>query len=188
MSSEAPVLRMTHAEYCAFEREASIKHEYIAGEVFAMAGGSPEHSLLAGKVIQQLWNKLEGKPCRVFTSDARIRIEAVDADVYPDAFVICGPAQRAEADSHALLNPTLVVEVLSPSTEAYDRGLKASYYRRIESLRAILFVAQDRSHLELHVRNAEGRWMLSEAGPGQRLPIDPLFIELEVDPIYSDAV
>ena len=82
---------MTHAEYCALEREATVKHEYIAGEVFAMTGGTLEHSRLAGKITQLLLNRLDGGPCRVFTSDARVRIEAADVDVYPDVSVICGP-------------------------------------------------------------------------------------------------
>lgn len=168
---------MTHAEYCAFERGATVKHEYIAGEVFAMAGGTLEHSRLAGKITQLLLNLLEGGPCRVLTADARVRIEAVDADVYPDLSVICGPPQTAEADSHALLNPTLVVEILSDSTEGYDRGLKA-----------YLLVAQDRPQLELQVRLAEDRWVIIEAGPGQRLTIEPLGVELEVDAIYRDAL
>jgi Uma2 family endonuclease len=188
VTAEASRLHMTHAEYCAFEREAAIRHEYIAGEVFAMAGGTLEHSLLAGKITQQLWNRLEGGPCRVFTSDARVRIEAVDADVYPDLSVVCGPPQTTEADSHVLLNPILVVEVLSPSTEAYDRGLKASFYRRIPSLRVYLLVAQDRRQLELHVRDAEDRWVITEAGPGQRLRIEPLDLDLEVDAVYRDVL
>jgi Uma2 family endonuclease len=184
----APALRMTHAEYCAFEREAAVKHEYVAGEVFAMAGGSLEHGRLAGKLAQLLSNQLEGRPCRVLSADARVRIEAADADVYPDLSVICGPPRTAEADDHALLNPTLVVEILSNSTEGYDRGLKASYYRRIPSLQAYLLVAQGRPQLELQVRDAEDRWMIIEAGPGQRLSIAPLGVELEVDALYRDAL
>lgn len=179
---------MTHAEYCALERDATIKHEYVAGEVFAMTGGTLEQSRLAGRIIQQLLNRLEDGPCEVFTSDARVRIEAVDADVYPDLSVVCGPPETAEGDNHALLNPSLVVEVLSKSTEAYDRGLKASYYRGIPSLRAYLLVAQDRPHLELQFRDPEDRWVIIEAGPGQRLAIAALGVELEVDALYRDAL
>jgi Uma2 family endonuclease len=181
-------LPMTHAEYCASEREAAVKHEYIAGEVFAMTGGTLEHSRIAGQVMRMLGNALEGRPCRVLTADARVRIEAVDVDTYPDVSVVCGPPETAEADDHALLNPTLIVEVLSKGTEAYDRGLKASNYRQIPSLRAYLLVAQDRPRLELQVRQADGRWVIIEAGPGQRLMIEPLEIELEVDSIYRDAI
>jgi Uma2 family endonuclease len=187
MTAEASKPSMTHAEYQAFEREATVRHEYIAGEVFAMTGGTLAHSRIGAKIIRLLANALDGGPCDVYTSDARVRIEAVDADVYPDVSVVCGEPQTDEADDHALLNPTLVVEVLSRSTEAYDRGLKASYYRRIPSLRAYLLVAQDRPQLELHVRNAEGHWVISEAGPGQLLAIEPLDVVLAVDAIYPDA-
>lgn len=179
---------MTHAEYCAFEREATTKHEYLAGEVFAMTGGTLEHSRLAMQIGRLLGNALEGGPCRVLSADTRVRIEAVDVDVYPDLSVVCGAPETSAADDHALLNPTLVVEVLSPSTEAYDRGLKASHYRRIPSLRAYLLVAQDRQRLELQIRDAEDRWVIVEAGPGERLAIEPLGVELEVDAIYREAI
>lgn len=179
---------MTHAEYCAFEREATLKHEYLAGEVFAMTGGTLEHSRLAVQVSHLLVSALSGGSCRVLSADARVRIEAVDVDVYPDLSVVCGPPETANSDDHALLNPTLVVEILSKSTEAYDRGLKASHYRRIPSLKAYLLVAQDRSQLELLLREDDDRWVLVEAGPGQRLTIAPLGVELEVDAIYRDAL
>jgi Uma2 family endonuclease len=188
MTAEAPALRMTHAEYCAREREATVKHEFIAGEVFAMTGGTLEHSRLAMEVGYMLMSVLRDGPCRVLSADARVRIEAADADVYPDLSVVCGPPETHELDDHALLNPTLVVEVLSRSTEAYDRGLKASYYRRIPSLQAYLLVAQERPHLELHVRDASNRWVIVEAGPAQRLAITALGVELDVDAIYRDSI
>jgi Uma2 family endonuclease len=187
MNAEAVAFPMTRAEYCAYEREAEIKHEYIAGEVFAMTGGTLEHSRLGVQLAYLLVRALEGRPCRVLSADARVRIEAVDVDTYPDLSVVCGPPETADGDEHSLLNPTMVVEVLSKSTEAYDRGLKASNYRQIPSLRAYLLVAQDRPHLELQVRQADGRWVIVEAGPGKKLPIEPLGIELEVDAIYRDA-
>lgn len=187
MHADAQRQVMTHADYCAVEREAEIKHEYLAGEVFAMTGGTLEHSRLAMEVGHLLRGALEGRPCRVLSSDARVRIEAVDVDTYPDLSVVCGPAKTAAADDHALLNPTLIVEVLSPSTEAYDRGLKAFYYRQIPALKAYLLVVQDRAWLELHVREADGRWLMSEAGLGERLRIPGLDVELEVDAVYRDA-
>ena len=188
MNAAAPDLRMTHAEYCTFEREAAIKHEYLAGEVFAMTGGTLEHSRLAMQLGRLLGNALEGGPCRVLSADARVRIEATDVDTYPDLSVLCGAPETAATDDHALLNPTLLVEVLSPSTEGYDRGLKASHYRQIPSLQAYLLVAQEREWLELQVRQGEGRWVIVEVGPGQTLAIEPLGIELEVDAIYRDAI
>jgi Uma2 family endonuclease len=184
----AEALPMTHADYCSLEREAVVKHEYIAGEVFAMAGGTFEHGRLAVQLGYLLVSALAGRPCRVFSADVRVRIEAVDVDTYPDLSVVCGPVERSKADNHALINPTMLVEILSQSTEAYDRGLKASNYRQIPSLRAYLLVAQDRPSLELQVRQADGRWVIIEAGPGQRLAIAPLEIELDVDAIYRDAI
>lgn len=179
---------MTHAEYCIFEREATVKHEYLAGEVFAMTGGTLEHSRIAMQLGRLLGNALEGRSCRVLSADARVRIEVADVDVYPDVSVICGAPKMSAADDHALLNPTLVVEVLSPSTEAYDRGLKASHYRQIPSLQAYVLVAQDRPRLELQTRDSEGRGVIVEAGPGERLAIEPLEVEFEVDAIYRDAI
>jgi Uma2 family endonuclease len=188
MNAEAAALPMTYAEYCAFEREAQVKHEYLAGEVFAMAGGTLEHSRLAGQVSYLLIKGLEGRPCRVLNADARVRIEAMDVDTYPDLSVVCGPPVTAPQDDHVLLNPILIGEVLSKSTEAYDRGLKASHYRQIPSLRAYLLVAQDRQRLELQVRQDDGRWVIIEAGPGERLLIEPLGVELAVDDVYRDAI
>lgn len=186
MSSRIPT--MTYAEYCAFEREAAVKHEYLRGEVFARAGATLEHGRLAMQIGYMLGNALEGRPCRVFSSDVRVRVEATDFDSYPDLSVVCGDPQVAEADSHVLLNPLLLVEVLSPSTEGYDRREKASHYRRIPSLRGYLLAAQDQPRLELQIRTSDGRWMVLEAGAGEQLPIEPLGIELSVDEVYRDAL
>ena len=186
VSSEAPAPRMTYAEYCTFEREAKVKHEYLRGEVFAMAGGTLEHGRLAVRVTHLLSRELEARPSRVLSSDVRVRIEATDLDTYPDASVVCGAIQTATADSHALLNPALLVEVLSDSTEAHDRGQKASHYRRIPSLRAYLLVSQHEPRLELQVRGADERWTLVEAVAGERLEIEPLGIGLDVDEVYRE--
>lgn len=175
---------MTYAEYCELERSAAVKHEYLRGEVFAMAGGTLEHGRLSARLIYLLSRELDGRPCRVFSSDVRVRIEATDLDTYPDASVVCGEPRTAEQDANALLNPILVVEVLSDATEAYDRGEKASHYRRSPSLQAYLLVAQHHPRLELQVRRGDGSWALFEAGPGERLVIEPLAIELAVDEVY----
>lgn len=179
---------MTYAEYCAFEREAVVKHEYLRGEVFAMAGGTFEHGRLAMYLGRLLGNGLQDRPCRVFSSDVRVRVEATDFDSYPDLSIVCGEPQSAEADSHALVNPLLVVEVLSASTEGYDRREKASHYRGIPSLQGSLLVAQDQPRLELQTRTPDGRWLVLEAGIGERLAIEPLGIEIDVDELYRDAL
>lgn len=186
VSSEARAPRMTYAEYCAFEREAAVKHEYLRGEVFAMAGGTIEHGRLAGRLIHLLIRELEDRPCRVLTSDVRVHIDATDLDTYPDASVVRGVVQTADADTHAIVNPILLVEVLSDSTEAYDRGQKASHYRRIPTLAAYLLVSQHEPRLELQVHQADGRWTLIEVGAGGRLEIEPLGIGLDVDEVYRE--
>ena len=177
---------MTYAEYCAAEREATIKHEFLRGEVFAMVGGTLEHGRIGARVIYLLSRHLADRPCHVFSSDVRVRIEATDLDTYPDASVVCGTPRTAEHDRHALLNPTLLVEVLSESTEAYDRGEKAAHYRRIPSLRAYLLVSQHEPRLELFVRARHGQWTLLEASAGLLLPIEPLALSLSVDEVYAD--
>jgi Uma2 family endonuclease len=177
-------MRVTYLEYCELERDAASKHEYLRGEVFAMAGGTLEHGRLSARVIYLLSRELEGRPCRVFSSDVRVRIDATDLDTYPDASVVCGEPRTDARDSNALLNPLLVVEVLSDSTEAYDRGQKASHYRRNPSMQAYLLVSQHDPRLELQVRRSDGSWALLEARPGERLVIEPLAIELAVDEVY----
>ena len=119
----------------------------------------------------------------MYSSDVRVHIEATQLDTYPDVSVVCGEPETAEADSHALLNPVLLVEVLSDSTEGYDRGQKASHYRRIPSLRAYLLVSQHEPKLELQVREADGRWVLLEVGEGQELELEALGIRLIVDEV-----
>jgi Uma2 family endonuclease len=181
-------LRMTHAEYCAFEHEAVAKHEYFVGEVFERMSCTIEHCRLAATLSYLVGTALNGGSCLVLSSLTRVRIETADIDIYPDLSVVCERPETAESDDHALINPTLIGEVVPESTKAYDRELRASYYRQIPSLRAYLLVAQDRQRLELQVRQADGRWVIIEAGPGEQLLIEPLEIQLDVDAIYRDAI
>src|SRR6478736_1443872 len=125
-------------EYLARERRAEIKSEYYDGEVFAMAGGSKEHSIIAANVTGVLWPQMSNKPCDVYTSDMRVQISEVGPYTYPDATVVCGEAQFADAEVDTLLNPTLIVEVLSPTTEAWDRGGKFEGYQQIPALQEYL--------------------------------------------------
>jgi len=178
---------MSYAEYCALEREGGRKHEFLNGEVFAMAGGTLEHGRLATELARRLGEALDDRPCRVLSSDVRVHIEATGLDTYPDLSVVCGEPNTGD-DPHALTNPVLLVEVLSPSTEAYDRGQKAAHYRQIPGLNAYLLVAQDEPRLELQTRDERGRWVLSEAGPGEQLEIEALEITLDVDALYRDRI
>lgn len=179
---------MTQAEYIAAEAIAEVRHEYLRGEVFAMAGGSLEHAALASALARDVGTALHGKPCRVFSSDARVRIEATDMTTYPDLSVVCGELQRSPHDELAMLNPVVLFEVLSDSTEAYDRGAKASHYRHIASLEEYVLIAQDGPRIEVQRRNAAGRWEIHEFGPGERASLESLGVTLSVDELYANPL
>ena len=178
---------MTYAEYLELERSSEIKHEYLRGEVFAMAGGTPEHARLAANVIRELGASLRGRPCAVFTSDARVRIEATDRATYPDVTVVCGRLEHTSDDSDAIPNPVVIIEVLSDATEADDRGEKFAHYRRLASLREYVLVSQRARRLEVYRRRDE-RWVLDEAGSGQTLRLESIDVALSVDEVYRDPL
>lgn len=180
---------MTYAAYLDAEQHSEVKHEYLRGEVYAMAGGTPEHSALAMAVGAALTTALAGHKCRVFGSDLRVRIESTDLSTYPDLTVICGAFEHAQDDPNAATNPVLIVEVLSDSTEAYDRGEKFSHYRRKPSLREYVLVSQHEPRLEAYRKNAEGEWVLGEAGAGQVLTLASIEgVQLDTDAIYRDPL
>lgn len=147
--------------YLATERECvDDKHEYVAGQVFAMAGATFNHNLITANLVRRLGNQLEGRPCTVLTSDMRVRIETADACVYPDVAVLCDRPAFHDRRRDVLTNATLVAEVLSPSTEGYDRGGKFAIYRGLPSLRQYVLIAQDRPAIDVFTRQADGRWVL----------------------------
>ena len=160
--STQPQTYLTPEEYLAFEREAEVKHEYYAGEIFAFAGASRQHNLIVANVIRELGNEVKGRPCEVYPSDMRVRVSPTGLYTYPDVTVVCGEARFDDEHSDTLLNPTVIVEVLSPSTAGYDRGEKFEHYRKLESLQAYLVIAQDRVHVEHHMRQPDNQWLLSE--------------------------
>ncbi|MEI8256871.1 MAG: Uma2 family endonuclease [Deltaproteobacteria bacterium] len=171
-------------QYIAAERASETKHQLVDGEVFDMSGGTPEHAALIAGVIAALGTQLRGRPCRVFSSDLRIR--AGELVTYPDASVVCGRLERDPEDDSTILNPSVIVEVLSDSTEAFDRGRKAEHYRKTPSLREYALVDQHEPHIEAYRRTEQG-WVLSEAGKGQRLRLESIDCDLDVDAIF-DAV
>ena len=187
MSRLVPLPRMTYAQYLELERTSEVKHEYLRGEIFAMAGGSPEHARLAANVIGDLRAALRGRPCAVFTSDARVRIEVTDRATYPDVTVVCGRLEHAPDDPDSITNPVVIVEVLSDATEADDRGEKFAHYRRLASLREYLLVSQRARRLEVY-RRRDDRWVLDEAGAGETLHLDSIDVALAVDEIYRDPL
>ena len=183
-----PAVQMSYAEYVAAEQASPIRHEYLKGRIFSMAGGTTEHGALAAAITGELRASLRGRPCRVYSSDLRVRILETDLATYPDASVVCGKLETAPDDPNAVANPTLLVEVLSDSTEAYDRGAKAAHYRRIPSLKEYVLVAQDEKRIEVYRRSDRGGWELFEARSGARLELASLSIELDVDAVYENPL
>jgi Uma2 family endonuclease len=187
MSQPAAVRRMSYAEYLEFERSADVKHDYLRGEVFALAGGTPEHSRLAANLIRELGAALRGRPCAVFTSDVRVRIEATDRATYPDVTVVCDRLQHAADDPDAIVNPVVIVEVLSDATEAEDRGEKFAHYRRLPSLQEYVLVSQRATRIEVYRRHGD-RWIFAEAGAGENLRIESIDVAVSVDEVYRDPL
>jgi Uma2 family endonuclease len=173
-------------EYLELEEQAEYKSEYFNGEIFAMAGGSPEHSAIALNIGRELGNQLEARPCLVFNSDLRVRVAETGLYTYPDVTVVCGEPEFDDR-RRALLNPTLIVEVLSDSTEKYDRGDKSAHYRRLPSLREYVLVASDRARIECFTRQEDGaRWLLTEcSNPGGTVPLESIGCELALSRVYA---
>lgn len=184
--SAQPKPYVTLEEYLELELHAEIKHEYHDGEMFAMSGGTLDHSGVAANVIIALGIKLRDRPCRVFTSDMRIKIEATGLYTYPDISVVCGKPQLEGDRKNTLLNPVLLVEVLSPSTEGYDRGTKFENYRTIPSLQEFLIVSADKPSIERYTRQEDGSWNLTEAkGREAHMPLASLSCRLELAEVYA---
>jgi Uma2 family endonuclease len=183
--SAAEAVRLTYAEYLAREETSEIKHDYLRGEVWAMAGGTIEHARLQLAIGSELRVALRGKPCVVLSSDARIRIDATDRSTYPDVSVVCGKREVSAIDRHGLVNPILIVEVLSEGTERDDRGQKFAHYRHLESLQEYVLVSQDVQRIEVFRRSEEG-WILNDAVPGQTLELRSLGVTLDVGAVYFD--
>jgi Uma2 family endonuclease len=154
--------RMSPEEYLSRERAAEYKSEYFAGEVFAMVGASEEHNLIVTNLIVELGSQLKKRPCKVYPSDMRVKVSPTGLYTYPDVVVVCREARFEDKHSDTLLNPTLLVEVLSESTEGYDRGRKFEHYRKVESLLEYLLVSQSSYKIEQYVRQPENRWLFSE--------------------------
>ena len=157
MGVAEPVKRLTEAEYLDLERNLEFKNEFFGGEMFAMSGGTPLHSQIAANLVREFGNQLKQRDCIVYNSDLRLKVEATGLFTYPDLSVVCGPLQFAPGTDDTLVNPTLIVEVLSDSTEAYDRGKKFENYRQIPSLCEYLLVSQKEPRIERFARHARHR-------------------------------
>lgn len=162
MTAQPEPLYMTESEYLEFERDSDVKHEYLNGEVFAMAGASAKHSLICSYVASALIVAL-GEPCAVYQSDMRVKVKTTGLFTYPDVSVGCEDPQYVANIFDTLLNPIVLIEVLSPSTEAYDRGKKFQDYRQIPSLQEYLLISQDSPRIERYLRRDDNTWTLTDA-------------------------
>src|SRR6266571_2141548 len=156
--------RLSEADYLRLERQAETRSEYFDGEMFAMAGGTRAHSLIATNLLAALSNRLRATDCAVYNMDMRVKVEATGLLTYPDVSVACGEQRFLGEQEDTLLNPILIIEVLSDSTEAYDRGKKFEHYRQLPSCREYLLVSQKEPRIEQFIRQANGEWTLKEAG------------------------
>jgi Uma2 family endonuclease len=185
MSNLARVYSITADDYLAGETHSPIRHEYVAGEVFAMAGATEEHATIAGNLFALLRNQVRGGPCRVYIADMKLRVEAADAFFYPDVFVTCDA--RDTSEPLAKRHPALICEVLSESTEAYDRGGKFAAYRTLESLNEYLLIDSRRRAVEVF-RRQPGGWLLAPVAPDGWLELHSLGFRCAVDTLYEDVV
>jgi Uma2 family endonuclease len=174
--------RFTPEEYFAWEEQQEEKHEYFDGEIYAMSGGTLNHSEIAGNFNRLLGNHLEDSDCRVLNSDARIKIQRSEKYVYPDASVTCD--ERDRQTTQYITHPCLIVEVLSPSTEAYDRGKKFKLYRQSASLIDYVLVNADEIEIDVFRKNDRGRWEQISYVTGDRVELESITLTFPIDRIY----
>ena len=177
---------MTAEEYLALERQASYKNEYFNGEVFAMSGASRRHNLISLNIGAELRAQLKQRSCEVYTSDLRVKISRTGLYTYPDVVVVCEEPTFEDADVDTLLNPTLLVEVLSKTTEDYDRGGKFEHYRTLTSVQEYLLVAQERCHVVHYTRQPDNTWLLAETSDiHAHIHLSSLGCDLALSEVYA---
>jgi Uma2 family endonuclease len=160
--SSVPKTKLTPEEYLSIERRAEYKSDFFKGEMFAMVGASRRHNLITLNTGGELREQLKGRSCETYASDIRVKVDATGLYTYPDVVVVCEEPQFEDNELDTLLNPTVLIEVLSQSTEAYDRGRKFAHYRNLDSLSDYLLIAQDKPHIEHYTRQPDNQWLLSE--------------------------
>ncbi len=180
----AQKIALGYDDYLALEARTGEKHEYLEGEAWAMAGGTPPHAQLSARIVMELGILVRGGSCGVYSSDLKLRVLATGLTTYADAVVVCGPIERAPMDRNAVTNPRVIVEVLSDSTEAWDRGGKFAHYRRVPSLQAYVLVSQREARIEVYSRDGK-RWTLAESGEGERVELPSLDGGLSVSAVYD---
>jgi Uma2 family endonuclease len=185
------VLEQTHytaEEYLTLERSASCKSEFHDGQIYAMTGASRKHNLITVNIGRELSQQLKKRPCEAYSSDMRVKAAEARSYHYPDIAVVCGKPQFEDSHVDTLLNPTLLIEVLSPSTEAYDRGGKFAHYRKIATLREYLLVSQDLPNIERYVRQGDV-WILTEAvGLEASMPLESIDCILRLGEVYDKVL
>lgn len=187
--STVPKHFITQEEYLHHEKEAEFRSEYFRGEMFAMAGASANHNLILLNAGASLREQLKKKLCRVYPSDLKLRIEATGLYTYPDLSVVCGEPQLETNGGDVLLNPVVLVEVLSDSTEAYDRGKKFEHYRTIPSLKHYVLVAHDRHSIDCFSRKSDGSWILTSCQSlNGRIDLDAIDSQLDAAEVYDKVV
>nr|WP_044199959.1 Uma2 family endonuclease [Oscillochloris trichoides] len=177
---------MTSSEYLAFERSSNQKHEYLAGTIYAMVGGSARHNRIAGSTYAALYAQLRQRQCSIYPSDMRVKVVQTGLYTYPDITIVCGHELYEDNREDTLLNPAVIIEVLSPSTEKYDRGKKFQHYRSILSLREYIIIAQDTYHIERFARQSDNTWVLSEANSqAEYIDIPSIQCTLQLKEVYE---
>lgn len=177
---------MTEAEYLDHERASITKSDYYDGHVYAMTGAKEPHNLIAGNVIASLHGQLRRKPCRIYPSDMRVKVIQTGLNTYPDVVVLCGVPQFVDEKRDTITNPIVIIEILSPSTERYDRGMKFRHYRSIETLRDYILIAQDLQHIEHYTRHENGQWLFEETSINEeRISIQSIECVLSLEDTYE---
>ena len=185
MGNAAELRRMTADDFLVWDSTQTIKHEFVAGEIFAMAGSQEAHGTLSGNLYMALRQHLAGSPCRTFINDMKLRVEAADAYFYPDVLVTCSAADTT--DRLIKREALLVVEVLSPSTAAYDRGDKFAYYRQLGSLQEYLLVDPEQRRCDLYRKNAEGLWVLHPTEPEAGVSLASVGLDISAATLWAEV-
>ena len=185
MSSAAVQSHLTPEEYLALERKATIKSEYLDGQMYAMSGASREHNIVCGNIFVALHLQLQERTCEIYSSEMRVKVSAAGLYTYPDILVVCDEPRFEDASVDTLLNPTALFEVLTPSTEAYDRGAKFGYYRQLDSMQEYTLVSQDVMRVEHYLRQKE-QWILTEfSSPDDIVQLTSINCELPLREVYA---
>jgi Uma2 family endonuclease len=187
MTTPAHDIRYSWAEYLALEESSNVKHEYLDGQIYGMAGGTPEHAALKAAITGLLFAQLRNGRCRLHDADLRVRVPETGLATYPDVTIVCGPLQRHPEDRDSVTNPTLIVEVPSKSTAAYDRGDKFEHYKRLASLKQYVLVSYSEPVIEVWTRGDENEWTQIISRAGERATLAAIAGELAVSEVYASA-